>query len=130
MTPTLFPDVIDALSAMRDRFTLSVLSNGDLAVLERIVSTLNLPVHRTISVEQAGCYKPDMRVYRRAAELLSVDTGSILHVAAHSWDVRAARVAGMKGAYVDRHGIPYAPFTDDQPDAETPNLPDLASLLA
>ena len=130
VTPTLFPDVVDALGAMRDRFTLSVLSNGDLAVLERIVSSLNIPVHRTISVEQAGCYKPDMRVYRRAADLLSADAGKILHVAAHSWDVRAARVAGMQGAYVDRHGIPYAPFTDDRPDAETSNLGELSAMLA
>ena len=65
--PTLFPDVLESLAALRDRYTLSVLSNGDLAVLERIVSTLGIPVHRTISVEQAGCYKPDQRVYRRAA---------------------------------------------------------------
>ena len=130
VTPTLFPDVVEALAAMRERFTLSVLSNGDLAVLERIVSALGIPVHRTISVEQAGCYKPDLRVYRRAADLLDADTGSILHVAAHAWDVRAAQAAGMRGAYVDRHGIPYAPFTEERPDLETANLPELAALLA
>ena len=128
--PTLFPDVVEALNGLRERYTLSVLSNGDLAVLERIVSTLEIPVHRTISVEQAGCYKPDQRVYRRAAELLATDSGNILHVAAHTWDVRAAKVSGMKGAYIDRHGIPYAPFTDEQPDIETPNLPELAAFLA
>ena len=72
--PTLFPDVVESLNALRDRYTLSVLSNGDLAVLERLVATLGIPVHRTISVEQAGCYKPDRRVYLRAAELLGVET--------------------------------------------------------
>ena len=128
--PTLFPDVLESLAALRDRYTLSVLSNGDLAVLERIVSTLNIPVHRTISVEQAGCYKPDQRVYRRAAELLSLDAGNILHVAAHAWDIRAAQVAGMKGAYIDRHGIPFAPYTESLPDVETGGLPELAAMLA
>ena len=132
--PTLFPDVAESLAALRQaqegRFTLSVLSNGDLAVLERIVSTLGIPVHRTISVEQAGCYKPDLRVYRRAAELLEMDAGGILHVAAHAWDIRAAQAAGMRGAYVDRHGIPYAPFTEERPDIETVNLPELAAMLA
>ena len=93
VTPTLFPDVAEALTALRERYTLSVLSNGDLAVLQRIVSALNIPVHRMISVEQAGCYKPDQRVYRMAAELLSVDADDVLHVAAHAWDVRAAAVA-------------------------------------
>ena len=127
--PTLFPDVVEALTAMGQRHTLSVLSNGDLAVLERIVATLGIPVHRTISVEQAGCYKPDLRVYRRAAELLETEAGRILHVAAHAWDIRAAQTAGMRGAYVDRHGIPYAPFTEERPDLETANLPELAALL-
>ena len=130
VTPTLFPDVVEALTALRDRYTLSVLSNGDLAVLQRIVAALNIPVHHTISVEQAGCYKPDQRVYRKATELLSVDAENVLHVAAHAWDVRAARVAGMKGAYIDRHNIPYAPFTDERPDLETANLPELAAVLA
>lgn len=129
-TPSLFPDVVESLAALRGRYTLSVLSNGDLAALERIVSTLNIPVHRIISVEQAGCYKPDLRVYRRAAELLEAETGGILHVAAHAWDVRAARTAGMRGAYVDRHRIPYAPLTSERPDLETADLPELAAMLA
>ncbi len=128
-TPTLFPDVVEALSAMKGRYTLSVLSNGDLAMLERIVSTLGIPVDRTISVEQAGCYKPDLRVYRRAADLLGVETTGILHVAAHAWDIRAARVAGMQGAYIDRHNIPFAPYTDYRPEIETANLPELAAML-
>lgn len=128
--PTLFPDVVESLNAMRGRYTLSVLSNGDLSVLERIVSTLDIPVHRTISVEQAGCYKPDLRVYRRAAELLEVETGGILHVAAHAWDIRAAQTAGMKGAYIDRHNIPFAPYTEYRPEIETANLPELAGILS
>ena len=128
--PTLFPDVVESLTALRGRYTLSVLSNGNLAVLERTVSSLGLPVDHTISVEQAGCYKPDLRVYRRAAELLSLETGAILHVAAHAWDIRAAQAAGMRGAYVDRHGIPYAPFTSDRPDLETATLPELAAILS
>ena len=129
VTPTLFPDVVEALKSLRERYTLSVLSNGDLAVLERIVATLDIPVHRTISVEQAGCYKPDQRVYRKASELLTVDTGNVLHVAAHAWDIRAAKVSGMMGAYIDRHNIPYAPFTDEHPDIETTNLPELTAIL-
>ena len=128
--PALFPDVVEALKKIGERYILSVLSNGDLVVLERIVSTLNIPVHRTISVEQAGCYKPDMRVYRKAAELLQLDTAAILHVAAHAWDIRAAQAAGMKGAYVDRHNIPFAPFTDYCPDIETANLRELAAILS
>ena len=127
--PTLFPDVAASLTALRERYTLAVLSNGDLASLERTVASLNLPVDRIISVEQAGCYKPDLRVYRRAAELLALDAAAILHVAAHAWDIRAAQTAGMRGAYIDRHNIPYGPFTTARPDLETATLPQLAALL-
>ena len=129
VAPALFPDVVEALEPLRDSYTLSVLSNGDLAVLERIVGTLNIPVHRVISVEQAGCYKPDQRVYRKAIELLGLDAGNLLHVAAHAWDIRAARVAGMQGAYIDRHNIPYAPFSEERPEVETANLPELTAML-
>ena len=128
--PALFPDVLDSLAGLRGRFTLAALSNGDLAMLERIVDGLGLPLDRVISVEQAGCYKPDLRVYRRAVELLSPEAGAVLHVAAHAWDVRAAQAAGMRGAYVDRHGIPYAPFTDACPDVETATLPELVAILS
>ena len=129
-TPTLFPDVAETLAALRSRYTLAVLSNGDLAALERIVSTLSIPVHRTISVELAGCYKPDLRVYRRAAGLLELEPGGILHVAAHAWDIRAAQAAGMNGAYVDRHNIPFAPYTAYRPEIETTDLPELAAILS
>ena len=129
-TPSLFPDVIEALAGLRGKLTLAVLSNGDLVMLERIVSALGIPVDRTISAEQADCYKPDRRVYRHAAESLGLETGGILHVASHAWDIRAARAAGMLGAYVNRHGIPYAPFTGDRPDLETPGLPELAAAIA
>ena len=128
--PALFPDVLDSLAGLRGRFTLAALSNGDLAMLERIVDGLGLPLDRVISVEQAGCYKPDLRVYRRAVELLSPAAGAVLHVAAHAWDVRAAQAAGMRGAYVDRHGIPYAPFTDARPDVETADLTELVAILS
>lgn len=127
--PALFPDVAASLTALRGRYTLAVLSNGDMASLERTVAGLALPVDRIISVEQAGCYKPDLRVYRRAAQLLSLDAAAILHIAAHAWDIRAAQTAGMRGAYIDRHGIPYAPFTAARPDLETATLPELAALL-
>ena len=53
----------------------------------------------------------------------------MLHVAAHAWDIRAAKASGMLGAYVDRHNTPYAPFTDEHPDIETTNLPELTAIL-
>ena len=129
-TPTLFPDVPDCLERLGRRFTLAVLSNGDRASLERTVSGLAIPVERIISVEQAGCYKPDLRAYRYALGELGLPAGETLHLAAHAWDTRAARAAGMLGAYIDRYHIPYAPMQpDDAPEFQAASLAELPALL-
>lgn len=130
VTPTLFPDVLDCLERLGERFTLAVLSNGDRASLERTVSGLAIPVQRIISVEQAGCYKPDLRAYRYALGELGTPAGETLHVAAHAWDTRAARAAGMVGAYIDRYHIPYAPLPPpDAPEFLAASLAELPALL-
>ena len=38
---------------------------------------------------------------------LGLPEDQVLHVAAHAWDIRGTRAAGMAGAYIDRYGIPY-----------------------
>ena len=126
-TISLFPDVIESLSRLRDRYTLAVLSNGDLASLERAVERLAIPVEHTISAEQAGHYKPHPEVYRYGVRQLGLESNQVMHVAAHGWDVRGAKAIGMPGAYIDRHGIPYTVGSADRADLETLDLIDFAS---
>jgi 2-haloacid dehalogenase len=128
-TPTLFPDVIESLGRLREKYTLAVLSNGDLASLERVVDLLAIPVVRTISAEQAGYYKPHSEVYRHGVRQLELDSNQILHVAAHGWDIRGAKAVGMLGAYIDRHGVPYTVGGPEQPDLETADLTEFASCV-
>ena len=128
--PTLFPDVIESLGRLGEKYTLAVLSNGDLALLERAVGLLAIPVVRTISAEQAGCYKPHSEVYRHGAGELDLHSNQILHVAAHGWDIRGAKAIGMLGAYINRHGISYTVGGSEQPDLETADLTEFASRVA
>ncbi len=125
---SLYPDVQEGVAALRDKFTLSVLSNGDLDSLERAVSGLSIPVHQVISAEQAGAYKPHSVVYRTAAERLNLQPSQILHVAAHPWDIRGAKAFGFLGVYLNRDNIPYG---DGSPlaDLEITTLTELAGLL-
>ena len=125
---SLFPDVQEGLQALRGKFTLAVLSNGDLAALEGAVSDLAIPVDRIISAEQAGVYKPHSAVYNAATQNLNLPPNRMLHVAAHPWDVRGAMASGFLGAYVNRDNVPFyeAP---PQPDLEVSRLTDLASGL-
>ena len=125
---SLYPDVQDGLSALRDKYTLAILSNGDINSLERAVSGLSIPVHEVISAEQAGAYKPHSVVYRTAAEHLNFQPNQILHVAAHPWDIRGAKAFGFLGVYLNRDNIPYG---DGSPsaDLEITTLTELAGRL-
>ena len=128
-TPTLFPDVKDNLTRLTGKYDMSVLSNGDLSSLERAVSGLGIPVERAISAEQAGYYKPHSGVYQHAIKELGLPSQQVLHVAAHAWDIRGARAAGMAGAYINRYGIPYIDADGSQSDLEVPGLAELADQL-
>jgi 2-haloacid dehalogenase len=123
-----FPDVTEGLLALKGRYTLVALSNGDQTALEQAVSNLSLPVDRAVSAEQAGVYKPHPAVYRTAVEQLGLEPSQVLHVAAHAWDIRGAVAFGMRGAYINRAGILYgdSPF---QPDLEASDLLELAARI-
>ena len=47
-------------------------------------------------------YKPDLEVYRKAADLLGLAPGEVMMVAAHKGDLRAAAAAGLRTAFVPR----------------------------
>ncbi len=130
-TPTLFPDVKEHLTRLQElgKYQMSVLSNGDLQSLDNAVNGLGIPVDRAISAEQAGYYKPHAGVYKHAIKELGVPGEQVLHVAAHSWDIRGARAAGMAGAYINRYAIPYVDSDGSQADLEVPGLAALADSL-
>ena len=128
-TPTLFPDVKEHLARLQSlgKFRMPVLSNGDLASLGRAVTGLGIPVDDAISAEQAGYYKPHAGVYQHVIKELGLPGDQIFHVAAHAWDIRGARPAGMAGAYINRYDIPYA--DGSQADLEVPGLAEPADQM-
>ncbi|MBT99616.1 MAG: hypothetical protein CL902_13490 [Dehalococcoidia bacterium] len=128
-TPTLFPDVKEPLTRLRGKYQMAVLSNGDLKSLDGAVNGLGIPVDRAISAEQAGFYKPHSGVYQHALKELGLPGEQVLHVAAHAWDIRGARAAGMAGAYINRYDIPYVDADGSQADLEVSGLEELANRL-
>jgi len=128
-TPTLFPDVKEHLTRLQVKFQMAVLSNGDLESLNRVINGLDIPVDLAISAEQAGFYKPHAGVYQHSVKELGLPRIEVLHVAAHAWDIRGARAAGMAGAYINRYGIPYVDTDGSQPELEVSNLAELSGRL-
>ncbi|MGH4029949.1 haloacid dehalogenase type II [Actinomycetota bacterium Odt1-20B] len=93
----------------------STLSNGGLGALTRLAKGAGLRFDCVLSAELAHSYKPDLRVYRKAAELLGLAPERLLMVACHPDDLEAAARAGLRTAYIPR--------PEWGPDAEVPAPP-------
>jgi 2-haloacid dehalogenase len=97
-----WPDVVAGLRRLKQRFTISTLSNGNVSLLVDMARHAGLPWDCVLSAELFRRYKPDPEVYLGAARLLDVVPAELLMVAAHPSDLAAAAEAGLRTAYVPR----------------------------
>jgi 2-haloacid dehalogenase len=108
--------------------TVVAVSNADLAELAGLSRHGGLAWHAVVSGEQVRAFKPDPAVYQLALRLLDAQPSTVLMVAAHPWDLRAAAEHGMATAYVPRPGAD-GPQSEDEFDLQVPDLVELATLL-
>ncbi|MFI6046905.1 haloacid dehalogenase type II [Nocardia sp. NPDC051321] len=97
-----WPDSVEGLARLGNRYTLAALSNGGFALLTRLVKAAGLPFDCILSAQLAQSYKPEPQVYRTAAGLLDVEPARVLMVAAHTWDIDGAGAVGMRTAFLER----------------------------
>ena len=97
-----WPDAVDGLLRLRQRYLVAALSNGNMALLTNMAKHAKLPWDCILSSELARRYKPDPEVYETAADLLGLDTREVMMVAAHKRDLDGAKATGMRTAYVPR----------------------------
>jgi len=97
-----WPDVVAGLARLKAKYVLSTLSNGDVACLVNMARYGALPWDCILCAEIFRHYKPDPEVYRGAIALLGWEPEEIMIVAAHNYDLRAARSHGMRTAFVPR----------------------------
>lgn len=133
-TLTPFPDAVAALEALKGRYKLVILSNGDRDMLEAARPHIGFKFDQIISVQEAGAFKPDWRTYAAAEAIISeawphAERGSIMHVANHPFDCVGARAYGMRAAFIDRRKQPFGE-TPHQPDLRVEDLAGLAGALA
>ena len=124
-----FPDVIEALGRLRGAgYKLAILSNGDRDMLEAAKSHIGFQFDETISVQEAGYFKPHWKTYAKAEEILGKERTSILFVANHAFDCVGARAFGMRTAFIDRRKRPFGQ-EPQQPDIIVANFKELADVL-
>ena len=79
-----------------------IVSNIDRTDLTQVLPALPRVV-AAVTSEDAGCYKPDPVVFRRALELLDAPADRVVHIG-DSWesDVQGARRAGLQPVWLQR----------------------------
>lgn len=97
-----WPDSAPGLRRLKDKFILATMSNGTVACMVNIAKYAGLPWDCILGAEVAKAYKPDPRTYRTGAALLGLAPEEVLMVAAHQYDLIAARDVGLKTAFVPR----------------------------
>jgi len=127
---TCYPEVPAALAELKERgFQIAILSNGTLAMLEAAVknSRLEEVIPQIFSVETAGVFKPDPRVYQIAVDELSLKPEEIVFQSSNAWDAAGAAAFGLKVAWINRFGqsperLPGKPQVEIKDLSELPKL--------
>ncbi len=100
----LYPEVLDVLEQLRERFQLAVISNFD-GRLRFVLQNLGISkyfAHLFISSE-LGADKPDPEIFRRALKVMHLDANEVLHVGDDpERDWKAAAAAGLLAFRLDR----------------------------
>lgn len=122
----LFSDVKPALRALRERYTLIAVTNGN-ACLERI-GIRDLFDH-CLTARELQVAKPDKRIFAAAVAMGGASAAETLHIGDHpEMDVDGARAAGLVAVWLNREGLTW-PETLRQPAKTVTNLHELDSLL-
>ena len=122
----MFPEARPTLVALRERYTLVALTNGN-ANLEKIGIADLFDAH--VNAEMAGAAKPERPIFDAAVEAGGASAAETLHVGDHPWfDVHGARQAGLRTVWVNR-GESRWPDEYEAPDVEVRHIGELLELM-
>ena len=96
-----FPDTVEALTRLEERFDLAIVSNVDNAIFARTAETLGVEFKHVVTAEDVGAYKPDRRMFDAAQQ--AMDGARVLHVAQSLYhDIAPASAHGLDTAWIRR----------------------------
>lgn len=128
-----FPDTVEALKTLKQKFKLVIISNVDDDLFAFSAKYLEVEFDQIITAEQAKSYKPSLNNFRLAIERIDLPLEQILHVAASVYhDIVTAKSLGLSTVWVNRRAKQKRYYitgsVGSQPDLEVPNLKTLAAL--
>jgi len=97
-----WPDSVAGLTRLKAGYIIAPLSNGNVILMIDMAKRAGLPWDAILGAEVAQAYKPMPQAYLRTAEILALQPEQVCLVAAHNYDLAAARECGLKTAFVAR----------------------------
>ncbi|MGJ5629807.1 haloacid dehalogenase type II [Nostoc sp. CALU 1950] len=128
-----FPDTVEALRALSQKFKLVIISNVDDDLFAFSAKHLQVEFDQIITAEQAKSYKPSLNNFRLAIQRINLPLEQILHVAASVYhDIVTAKSLGLSTVWVNRRADKNKTSTTysqiSQPNLEVPDLKTLAAM--
>ena len=126
-----FTEVRDTLKKLKQsNYKLAILSNGTPDLLNELVVSNQLKdiFDDIFSVEEAGIFKPDSKVYDLPINKYNIEKNEVLFLSANTWDVSGAGNYGYNTAWVNRNNNIFDKL-DFVPNKEIKKLNELLELI-
>lgn len=124
-----WPEVPDALRALKKKYEIAIISNTDDNLIARNVENIGVEFDYVITAQQAKAYKPDRQTFEYAFQTMGVDPSQVIHVAqGWEYDHIPTRDLGLqRRVWINRYGRRGS--SDYQPYDEMPDMSGLPALL-
>jgi 2-haloacid dehalogenase len=128
-----WPDTVAALTELQTRFRLAIISNVDDDLFAATRPQLGVEFDRVITAQQAGAYKPSLKMFELALSRIGVPAHRVLHVGQSVYhDVIPAQSLGLSTVWVNRpssrRGVGAVKAAEGHPDLQISSLAELAAL--
>ena len=97
-----WPDAVPGLSLLKAKYVIAPCSNGNVALIVDMAKRVGLPWDVVLGAEPTRSYKPMPEAYLGSCRMLGMAPSEVLMVAAHNYDLDAARECGLSTAFVPR----------------------------
>jgi 2-haloacid dehalogenase len=127
-----WPDTVAALSQLKSRFRLAILSNVDDDLFAATSPQLAVDFDEVITAQQAQAYKPSLKLFELALSRINAPAHRVLHVGQSIYhDVVPAQTLGLATVWVNRPsarpGVGAVKSADARPDLTVSSLAELAA---
>jgi 2-haloacid dehalogenase len=130
-----WPDTVTALRQLQKRFRLTIVSNVDDDLFAATLPQLGVDFDQIITAQQAGAYKPSLKIFDLALRRVGGPAHRVLHVGQSVYhDVLPAQSLGLATVWVNRpsarSGVGAVKAVEGHPDLQVSSLAELAAACA